>query len=57
LVSALFSLATMYATKELAQEIGINIDQIYSINVPLGYPAGDSNLEPRGHRAKSYWGN
>lgn len=28
----------MYSTRELAEEIGINIDQIYNVYVPLGCP-------------------
>jgi len=36
----------MYSTKELAQEIGINIDQIYYVYVPLGCP---SERDERNH--------
>lgn len=34
----------MYSTRELAEEIGITIDQIYNVYVPLGCPSERDNL-------------
>lgn len=34
----------MYTTRELAEEIGISIDQIYYVYVPLGCPSERDNL-------------
>lgn len=34
----------MYSTRELAEEIGISIDQIYNVYVPLGCPSERDKL-------------